>query len=298
MLEVCADVNAALSEVPQVTMAAVGGACLAGGVQLAASCDLVLAHEGASFCLPGVRSPGGFCHTPAVAAGARLAPHKALELALLGSEICAAEAARIGLVNSVVVASEWPTAVDRSADQLARTFSKSVADGKRTFYRQLAEKSLRDRYALATDAMAASLAGLPGEHAGIPGARREEVTDTAAARIHFAYTYVWRCRAPRPARAPRGYCVVSCVNLMKFLSPTTGERRPLRLESTCVRHWHCLPIHRCQLYEVCVWSVSLCVVACVGRGSISVCVCVCVVVRRRPYEVCGRVWARGERLCT
>ena len=83
MLEVCADVNAALSEVPQVTMAAVGGACLAGGAQLAASCDLVLAHEGASFCLPGVRSPGGFCHTPAVAVGARLAPHKALELALL-----------------------------------------------------------------------------------------------------------------------------------------------------------------------------------------------------------------------
>ena len=153
MLEVCADVNAALSEVPQVTMAAVGGACLAGGVQLAASCDLVLAHEGASFCLPGVRSPGGFCHTPAVAAGARLAPHKALELALLGSEIGAAEAARIGLVNSVVAASEWPTAVDRTADQLARTFSKSVADGKRTFYRQLAERSLRDRYALATDAM-------------------------------------------------------------------------------------------------------------------------------------------------
>ena len=53
----------------------------------------------------------------------------------------------------MVAASEWPTAVDRTADQLARTFSKSVADGKRTFYRQLAERSLRDRYALATDAM-------------------------------------------------------------------------------------------------------------------------------------------------
>ena len=153
VLEVCADVNAALSEVPQVTVAAVGGACLAGGAQLAASCDLVLAHEDASFCLPGVRSPGGFCHTPAVAMGTRLAPHKALELALLGSEIDAAEAVRIGLANSVVAASEWPTAVDWTANQLARTFSKSVAEGKRTFYQQLAAPNLRDRYAVATDTM-------------------------------------------------------------------------------------------------------------------------------------------------
>ena len=65
-----------LPGLPQVTVAAVAGACLAGGAQLAASCDLVLAREDATFCLPGVRS-GGFCHTPAVALGARLAPHKA-----------------------------------------------------------------------------------------------------------------------------------------------------------------------------------------------------------------------------
>ena len=86
IVELCADVNALLGEVPQPTVAAVAGKCVAGGLQLAASCDLVLAHEDATFCLPGVKT-GGFCHTPAVALGARVAPRHALELALLGNEI-------------------------------------------------------------------------------------------------------------------------------------------------------------------------------------------------------------------
>ena len=152
VLEMCADVNALLAEVPQVSVAAVSGACVAGGAQLAASCDLVIARDDARFCLPGVRT-GGFCHTPAVAVGARVAPRKALELALLASDVDAVEAERIGLANSVVPSAEWASAVEQTVNQLARTFSKSVADGKRTFYRQAAAPALRDRYVVATDTM-------------------------------------------------------------------------------------------------------------------------------------------------
>ena len=76
IVELCADVNALLGEVPQPTVAAVAGKCVAGGLQLAASCDLVLAREDATFCLPGVKT-GGFCHTPAVALGARATPPRA-----------------------------------------------------------------------------------------------------------------------------------------------------------------------------------------------------------------------------
>lgn len=152
LVELCADVNALLGEVPQPTVAAVAGKCVAGGLQLAASCDLVLAREDATFCLPGVKT-GGFCHTPAVALGARVAPRHALELALLGDEIDASDAHRIGLANRVVAASEWPAAVDATVAGLAQRFGKSMADGKRTFYEQLRQPALRERYAVATETM-------------------------------------------------------------------------------------------------------------------------------------------------
>ena len=152
IVELCADVNALLGEVPQPTVAAVAGKCVAGGLQLAASCDLVLAREDATFCLPGVKT-GGFCHTPAVALGARVAPRHALELALLGDEIDASDAHRIGLANRVVAASEWPAAVDATVAGLAQRFGKSMADGKRTFYEQLRQPELRERYAVATETM-------------------------------------------------------------------------------------------------------------------------------------------------
>ena len=45
------------------------------------------------------------------------------------------------------------SAVEQTVNTLARTFSKSVADGKRTFYEQLRQPALRERYAVATETM-------------------------------------------------------------------------------------------------------------------------------------------------
>ena len=80
ILDICSEVNVLLQEAPQVSVAAVAGKAFAGGAQLAASCDLVLARqEDATFCLPGVRN-GGFCHTPAVAFGQRVPARKVLDV--------------------------------------------------------------------------------------------------------------------------------------------------------------------------------------------------------------------------
>ena len=153
ILETCAEVSCLLQSIPQVTVAAVGGAAFAGGAQLAASCDIVLAHsDRASFQLTGVHGRG-FCHTPLVSYGGRLAPRKAFELAVLGEQIGAEEAVSIGLANRAVADSEWEATVDGMAARLAENYNKNVADGKRTFWKTQAVPTLAEKYSIATDTM-------------------------------------------------------------------------------------------------------------------------------------------------
>lgn len=82
-------------------IAAVQGAALAGGFEIALACDLIVAEEGAVFGLPEV-GVGIF----AVAGGPfrlarRIPPAKALELALTAGRMDAAEAHALGLVNRI-----------------------------------------------------------------------------------------------------------------------------------------------------------------------------------------------------
>jgi enoyl-CoA hydratase/carnithine racemase/predicted GNAT family acetyltransferase len=154
VLEMCAEVNLLLAAVPQATVAAVAGRCLAAGTQLAASCDLVLAEKStATFGLPGVHG-GGYCHTPSVAVGARVSsPRQALELGLLGDEIGAEEAVRIGLANRAVDSNCWRRTVDSLGGKLAKSFNRNTAEGKRTFYRQVAASTPSESYEIATGSM-------------------------------------------------------------------------------------------------------------------------------------------------
>jgi (E)-benzylidenesuccinyl-CoA hydratase len=93
-------------------IAAVNGHCLAGGLEQALACDVRLASPNATFGLTEVRwaimpGAGGTQRLP------RVVPlGKALEMILMGQQISAEEAYRIGLVNLVVPAPElMPTAV-------------------------------------------------------------------------------------------------------------------------------------------------------------------------------------------
>lgn len=83
-------------------IAAVNGAALAGGFEIALACDLVVAAEHATFGLPEVRrgliaAAGGLARLP------QRVPHNvAMELILTGRPLSAWEGYRVGLVNHVV----------------------------------------------------------------------------------------------------------------------------------------------------------------------------------------------------
>jgi cyclohexa-1,5-dienecarbonyl-CoA hydratase len=88
------------------TVAAVNGAALGGGCELATFCDLVIASENATFGQPEIQV--GVYPPVAVVMFPRLMPHmKAMELLLTGAVIDAREAERLGIVNKVVAAESF-----------------------------------------------------------------------------------------------------------------------------------------------------------------------------------------------
>jgi len=83
------------------TVAAVNGAALGGGCELATFCDMIIASEKATFGQPEIQV--GVYPPIAVVTFPRLMPHvKAMELLLTGEIIDAREAERLGIVNRVV----------------------------------------------------------------------------------------------------------------------------------------------------------------------------------------------------
>jgi enoyl-CoA hydratase len=100
-------------------VAAVHGYALAGGLELALACDVVVAAAGTQFGLPEVTrglvaAAGGAIRLP------RLVPEKrALEIILTGRRFDAAEALALGLVSRVVAAEELEAAARELAEQIA-----------------------------------------------------------------------------------------------------------------------------------------------------------------------------------
>ena len=81
-----------------VTLAAIDGHCLGGGMELALSCDLALAADEARFGLPEIELG---CYPPVAAAlfPQRIGAQHAMEMALLGRNYTCAEIAAFGLLN-------------------------------------------------------------------------------------------------------------------------------------------------------------------------------------------------------
>ncbi len=101
---------------------AIEGYALAGGLEVAISCDLLVAADNAKFGIPETKrglaaAAGGLMKLPR-----QIAPRIAMELALTGEFIDAQRALEIGLINQVVAAG---TALD-AAKELA---AKIVANG-------------------------------------------------------------------------------------------------------------------------------------------------------------------------
>ena len=124
-----ADVDATLRilDCPKPVIAQIHGYALAGGLELAMACDLVVAAEGTKIGEPEIR----YGSAPVTL----LMPYligqkKTRELLLTGDLIDASEAERIGLINRVVAPDRLEAEVDRLADRLARTPPEVMAPTK------------------------------------------------------------------------------------------------------------------------------------------------------------------------
>jgi enoyl-CoA hydratase len=117
-------------ELPKPTIAMVHGACIAAGLMLAWSCDLIVASEDATFADPVIRmgAPG----VELLAHPWELGVRQAKEFLFLGERINAARALQLGMLNHV-----WP--------------SDELADRTLDLARRIAEKP---RFALALTKMA------------------------------------------------------------------------------------------------------------------------------------------------
>ena len=114
-------------------LGAVEGYCLAGGLGLCLSCDLVIASEDSQFGLPEIRR-GLWPYIVTAVLVRNLGRKKALELCMLGERISAAEAARIGIINYCVPKAEYPKRVEDMSKRLASFSPAVMALGKDSFY--------------------------------------------------------------------------------------------------------------------------------------------------------------------
>jgi enoyl-CoA hydratase/carnithine racemase len=152
IFSLCSELMLAVQEAAQPVIASVHGLATAAGCQLAASCDLVVASEGARFATPGVKI-GLFCSTPAVALVRAIGRKRAMEMLLTGVPIDAQTAALWGLVNRVVPSDRLDAEVLALVGQIAASSPLTIRIGKEAFYRQV-DAGLEDAYCLMGETMA------------------------------------------------------------------------------------------------------------------------------------------------
>ena len=112
-----------LQELPHLNkpvICAVNGICCGGGLEIALSCDIILAADHASFALPEIRS-GVIADAASIKLPKRIPYHIAMELLMTGRWLDAEEAHKWGFVNEIVAA-------DKLMDR-AREMAELIASG-------------------------------------------------------------------------------------------------------------------------------------------------------------------------
>ncbi len=110
-----------LQELPDMNkpvIAAVNGICCGGGLELALSCDIILAADHASFALPEIRS-GTVADAASLKLPKRIPYHIAMEMLFTGRWLDVEEAARWGFVNHIHPAADLMTKAREMAQLLA-----------------------------------------------------------------------------------------------------------------------------------------------------------------------------------
>ena len=124
-----------LGELGKPSICAANGHVLAGALGLALACDLIVAKEQARFGTPEINI-GLFPFMIMALIYRNIGRKKTAELMLLGEQISAAEAERIGIVNRVVPADRFDAVVEEWATKLARKSPVLMKLGKDALYRQ------------------------------------------------------------------------------------------------------------------------------------------------------------------
>jgi 3-hydroxypropionyl-coenzyme A dehydratase len=124
-----------LGELGKPSICAANGHVLAGALGIALACDLIIAREGARFGTPEI-NVGVFPFMIMALIYRNVGRKKTNELLLLGEQISAEEAQRIGIVNRVVPAEEFDSAVAEWAEKLAAKSPVMMRLGKDAMFRQ------------------------------------------------------------------------------------------------------------------------------------------------------------------
>lgn len=134
------------------TIAAIHGACIGGGVALAASCDAVLATPAAFFAIPEVKL--GFPPAELMPLFLRaLGPRRLRRYCLAGDRFDAQAAHEAGLVHAVHDEAQIESAVGKLADAFLQAAPGAVRTAK-TLLRQLAAGAAVDLHAVHAQAIA------------------------------------------------------------------------------------------------------------------------------------------------
>jgi enoyl-CoA hydratase len=124
-----------IGELGKPTICAANGHVLAGALGIALACDLIIAREGVRFGTPEI-NVGVFPFMIMALIYRNVGRKKTNELLLLGEQIEAEEAERIGIVNKVVAAGEFDAAVADWAGKLAGKSPVMMRMGKNAMFRQ------------------------------------------------------------------------------------------------------------------------------------------------------------------
>ena len=124
----------AIGELGKPTLCAANGHVLAGALGLALACDLIVAKDTARFGTPEI-NVGVFPFMIAALIFRNVPRKKATELMLLGEQISAQEAERIGIVNKVAGAGEFDATVADWAQRLAAKSPVLMRLGKDALFR-------------------------------------------------------------------------------------------------------------------------------------------------------------------
>jgi enoyl-CoA hydratase/carnithine racemase len=131
-----AEIVALMRSCPQVTIAAVKGWCLGGGLALINAHDLVTSADTAKFGMPEIiRGSYGATATPTLF-HAGIPFKKAFYISLTGRNLTGVEAERIGLVSQVVAEKELDSFVEALAKEIASRNGAALENAKIAAYMQ------------------------------------------------------------------------------------------------------------------------------------------------------------------